>query len=446
MGLLASVPSWIGSCFVSSAASCCTGMICNCCCGSFSCSKSVSTRIFYLLLFITMTILSWILRNWAQDILNFIPMLKDQCPYDLCYGALSVARLMFSYSVFHFLLGLLMIGVKSGDDFRVGFQDGFWPIKILFLMGVTVASFFIPNEFFVYYDWVAFSGAIIFITIQLILLLEFAHSWSENWTVRLQSSEEGSNGWLYALLFATFTMYAIAFTMIVLIYVYFTGGSGSDCKLNIFFVTFTMIVCLLFSLAAVNPKVQEKNPKASLLPASVVTLFSVYLVWSAVMSEPPSENGCNGWTGNVASNISILLGGAMTLVAVSYSTIRASLSSSELMGGRTDPLLIEKSEPIRKKDEEEGKGKKEEEDDVDDDEKEKPVYNYFYFHMIFLLGAMYMSELLTNWSVLSKDNNKIAVDTGYVAVWLKIVSGWLAMLLYVWSLVAPIIFPDRDFS
>jgi serine incorporator 1/3 len=32
------------------------------------------------------------------------------------------------------------------------------------------------------------------------------------------------------------------------------------------------------------------------------------------------------------------------------------------------------------------------------------------------------------------------------SVWVKIISSWLCIGLYLWSLVAPILLPDRDFS
>lgn len=32
------------------------------------------------------------------------------------------------------------------------------------------------------------------------------------------------------------------------------------------------------------------------------------------------------------------------------------------------------------------------------------------------------------------------------AVWIKMVSGWLCLLVYIWTLMAPALFPDRDFS
>ena len=70
-----------------------------------------------------------------------------------------------------------------------------------------------------------------------------------------------------------------------------------------------------------------------------------------------------------------------------------------------------------------------------------------FFHIFMLLGVMYMSMLLTNWAN-STDNTDSNSDfnMGWNSVWVKIVSQWMTMALYSWTLVAPIIFKDRDFS
>ena len=40
----------------------------------------------------------------------------------------------------------------------------------------------------------------------------------------------------------------------------------------------------------------------------------------------------------------------------------------------------------------------------------------------------------------------IHVGNGMASVWVAAVSSWLVSLLYLWSLMAPLCFPDRDFS
>ena len=117
--------------------------------------------------------------------------------------------------------------------------------------------------------------------IQLILLVDFAHSWNESW---LAKAEEGSKchffGVLLSLIFinlflcahnyfflnsptfsglatATVLMYLMSFITTVLLYVYYTKHEGESCAENKFFISFNMILCLVCMIASVNGRVQE---------------------------------------------------------------------------------------------------------------------------------------------------------------------------------------------
>jgi len=85
------------------------------------------------------------------------------------------------------------------------------------------------------------------------------------------------------------------------------------------------------------------------------------------------------------------------------------------------------------------------------EDSDEPVsYSYSYFHFTFFLAAMYLTMVITNWKLPteSQDSNHqttISVDQGEISVWVKIIAGWLTLLIYIWTLVAPILFPDRVF-
>lgn len=91
-------------------------------------------------------------------------------------------------------------------------------------------------------------------------------------------------------------------------------------------------------------------------------------------------------------------------------------------------------------------------DDDKDDERYGSVYNYSFFHFVFAIAAMYIAMVLTNWNTISMENMQapdqddsdfVRIGQSYTAVWVKIVSGWLCHVFYGWSLVAPIVMPDR---
>ena len=40
----------------------------------------------------------------------------------------------------------------------------------------------------------------------------------------------------------------------------------------------------------------------------------------------------------------------------------------------------------------------------------------------------------------------VYIGRSEVAMWMRVVSSWVCMLLYIWSLLAPVIMPDRYVS
>ena len=86
-------------------------------------------------------------------------------------------------------------------------------------------------------------------------------------------------------------------------------------------------------------------------------------------------------------------------------------------------------------------------DEEDGKESEpRPVsYSYTFFHLIFALASMYSAMLLTDWTSAASERSEL-MDVGWTTVWVRISTEWVTAALYIWTLVAPLLFPDRDFS
>eukprot|EP01111_Echinosteliopsis_oligospora_P007692 TRINITY_DN2295_c0_g1_i1.p1 TRINITY_DN2295_c0_g1~~TRINITY_DN2295_c0_g1_i1.p1 ORF type:complete len:462 (-),score=119.91 TRINITY_DN2295_c0_g1_i1:3-1388(-) len=438
------------------AASCCVSMTCNLCGKSFTCQKSAATRGMYVFQFILISVIAYIFSYWAHDWFKDVPVLK-QCDEMQCYGNLSVYRITFGLAVYHLFFAIFLIGAKTSNDWRAGLQDGWWPIKFLCLIGIIVGSFFIPNNFFVGYGWVMVIGAGIFIIVQLVLLIEFAYSWNEGWLRKMEDEEiegSGSNTWYYLLLSVTFLMIAGAISLTGVMYKFF---APNGCGLNAFFITINLIVAIIYCVLCVVPKIREGRPSSGLLQSSVIFLYATYLVWSALMSEPNSmlgdEKQCNPFSyTNGSKAFSVVMGAAFTIISVVWATIRTAGSSENLLGtGESTSSSgggdIDVEKPLINT-------VGDDDDDAMDDEKQGTTYNYTFFHLCFCLGAMYICMLLTNWMTFrsqeptnsTSDDGAISVDSGMASTWIKIVSGWITIILYLWSLVAPVLLPDREWN
>lgn len=79
-----------------------------------------------------------------------------------------------------------------------------------------------------------------------------------------------------------------------------------------------------------------------------------------------------------------------------------------------------------------------------DNEEDTVAYSYSFFHFMLCLGALYVMMTLTNWYSPSSDFNTL--NYNMPALWVKISSTWVCLALYVWTLVAPLILRNREFS
>jgi hypothetical protein len=64
-----------------------------------------------------------------------------------------------------------------------------------------------------------------------------------------------------------------------------------------------------------------------------------------------------------------------------------------------------------------------------------------------MIGSMYLAMLITNWDTIIVDEGDYAtVGKSMVAVWVKIISSWMVLILFGWTIVAPLILPDRSWD
>lgn len=84
-----------------------------------------------------------------------------------------------------------------------------------------IGAFFIPEGSFGP-TWMYFGmiGGFLFILIQLILIIDFAHSWAEAWVGNSELSD--SKKWYYALIGVTFLNYAILIGAVAALFVFYT--------------------------------------------------------------------------------------------------------------------------------------------------------------------------------------------------------------------------------
>ncbi|KAG8451210.1 hypothetical protein GDO86_003452 [Hymenochirus boettgeri] len=286
-------------------------------------------------------------------------------------------------------------------------------------------------------------GGFLFILVQLILIIDLAHSWSQSWLLR---AEDGNTKcWYAALVICTFLLYAASIIAIVFMYIYYT--KSNECVHNKVFISLNLIFCVIISIVSILPKVQDAQPHSGLLQASIITLYTMYVTWSAMANVP--EQNCNPTLLAIATNTTSassstsaqwwdapsIVGLAIYIICTLFISLRSSnnqqvnklMLTEESSGDMSGPTM-EDGGVYR----------------AYDNEEDSVSYSYSFFHFCLVLASLYIMMTLTNWYLPGYDGSYLT--SPWSAVWVKISSSWVGLLLYLWTLVAPLILSDREFN
>lgn len=463
---------------ITSLASCCGAATCSALCTSIggTFQSSILTRITYAFILLLNSLFSWIalspfiVHKLEKASFGFI---NNKCGPDgsECISFTSVYRINFALGIFHLILAGLLVNVKSTSNPRAVIQNGCWKMKIFaWLSLITVNFLLIPDNFFIFYgNNIAIIFSTIFLGIGLILLVDFAHAWAETCLEKIEMEDLTGEGeynagfWKKLLIGGTLTMYVSSIVLTIIMYWFF---AGSGCNMNRTAITLNVVFGIIISIMSVNQTIQESNPHAGLAQSSMVVIYCTYLVMSAVSSEP-DDKYCNPLIRSKGTRTaSVVLGAFFTFIAVAYTTTRAAANSAfidldtaidssdgyissqpnvrnemryqAIKQAVDEGLLPESALNQMNLYDDELNG-----DNANDEERNTVKYNYTLFHIIFFLATQYVATLLTI-NVQQDDlGDFVPVGRTYFSSWVKIVSSWVCFVLYGWSLIAPVLWPDR---
>ena len=462
------VATCVGSCAGAALCSGLKGLFCESGDSSMA-ERRKAAKFVYMGYFLVASVAAWLLRDYGQPLLELIPAF-DACEQPVCYAKTAALRVTAGSAVFHGLLALVMLKVKRTSDSRDALQNANWTVKFLVWMLLMVCAFVIKNDAFIVYAQVARVFGGLFILVQLVILLDFVYEWNRDWLA------QESEFYLGALLACSVVLYVVSGLSIAYMYEWF-GGSG--CELNQFLISLNLVFVLVSTAISLHPDVD-----GGLLTSAVISSYTVYYTYSGLISEPAGT--CNplaptGWEGNEATATMQVGGFFLALASVGYSAVRAG-TNTEAFDLAQDPAppspsLTASLAPTDVKfgaedlDPEHGGASAYTPDhgrpgtgayasaappervaDLAAMEPDGPVpYNYHFFQAIFSLASMYLAMLLIGWSLEGIEQERgssidhLTLDRGWASVWVKVVSAWVCSLLYIWTLVAPLLFPDREF-
>jgi len=248
-------------------------------------------------------------------------------------------------------------------------------------------------------------------------------------------------------------MFIVSLVALILMFVYY-GGAG--CDLQKFFISFTLII----TLAVTGLSITAWIAHGALLPSAVVTLYSYYLLFSALSSDPSS---CNATARQDTLHLVVgLLFGAASICYAGWSLANAGENSGNAQD-KEEGLEFQKVETADGEDEEAGDGEGDEKPkkkmvavksgstEVSAEDALAQSKRGAKFHFVMAASAMYMAMLLTSWGstqeVVSSDYgipSPVAYDLNVESMWIKMVTQWTTIGLYLWTLLAPYVCTSRE--
>jgi len=430
----------------------CAGMMaCHACTDCINTSFKQQVRLGYFVFDGVFVALGILILYGLSGILSEIGFIADiigkyvQCEpgqgIDSCLGVSSIYRLSLALAAMHILI-LLMLLLRNGCS-KV-FNEQVWPFKIFLIIGVFIACFFIKNDSFKLYSSIATVAGGIFLLFQIIMLIDLFYKWGVNW---VKNYDEGGNGWMYLLIITTIILYGGAIYFIVNSFRNFSGvGIGSFASVvNVIFVVVSAILVMV-----------RLNQEASLLTAAAFALITSFLTWSGLSNMDDDQNPLKN--SSSATIINLVVG----LIFVIVSLIYVSLGDSEDTSGQMQAGGVNLPQAVlaeQKNEDDEKRQRLEDEEEagiVRKDAKEMKkelslnIYqtnSFIYFHLILLFASCYVAMLLTNWgSPVLNGKQFQGFQAGDRSMWMKLGTSWAATVLYIWTLIAPALCPNRDFS
>ncbi|XP_020974413.1 probable serine incorporator isoform X2 [Arachis ipaensis] len=301
-------------------------------------------RYVYALFFLVANLLAWAARDYGRGALTEMERLKGCNGGKDCLGAEGVLRVSLGCFIFYIIMFLSTAGTSKLNVTRDTWHSGWWSVKIVLWIAMTVIPFLLPSEFIQIYGEVAHFGAGVFLLIQLVSIIRFI-----TWLNECCESEK------YA----------------------------ARCQIHVmFFATTAYVICL-------------------------VGIILMYIC------EPTGENCIRKSDSATKTDWLSIISFVVAILAIVIATFSTGIDSKCFQFRKDDTPA---------------------EDDV--------PYGYGFFHFVFATGAMYFAMLLIGWNS-HHSMRKWTIDVGWTSTWVRIINEWLAVCVYLWILVAPILWKNR---
>ena len=443
------------------------------------------------------------LASWATllahacDAVGTVSGASDAAGVSACFGLQAVYRVSAALCGFFAIMLAVVLVLPVA-------HHGAWLLKLVAFLVLLGCSLLISNTFFAGYAQVSRFGSVVFLVIQCIIVVDLAYALHEGLLARIEQRERAleragiepgclSNGWKVLYLGASAVLAGGSVACLGAMYPAF-GTPG--CQLGQFFISETLVVGLLLLVASVADCGGKGGTAAGLLPPSVLWAYCTYLAYGALTNNP--NTACNVVAANATAPTSVYVGLVFVILSVSWAayssagglvravtgvaahdraaaaaaaapaekrpvTGAARASSSPVVSAATGGAGAPKTTAADYADAEDaaaadgstpqwGSGRSAKAagagaDADEGDSADEPDRLAWVFHLVMAFAGLYLAMLCTNWGNVEAINSASGnPELSLASMWVRIASQWLIYALYGWSLIAPRVCPNRDFS
>jgi len=455
-----------------------TGACCLCSSATTGCnqagqaSKKAAGMIYVLFVFLA-ALLAMVLKTWGSKLIVHVPGAGDYgCTEEWCYGNESVYRVSFGLVMF-FAVNMIVA------PFCQAWHTGMWGLKFLLLPALIGAAYLVPAPFYEHYESFARIASSLFILLQCLILVEMAYDMHEWLVAKADEADEGqdaslcSNGYRATYIALCVGCSGGSVVGCIAMYSYFGCGAGPAS------ISLTLLAVLVFTAVSIS------EWGRGLLVGSVISIYITWLEFSAMTSMPSDIPGCNPFASLGSSagddSTSVWLGLLFAAVSVGYAGYSAATGALDALSLDGDPDVHSRAggettgsdgEDSARIYQQLAEGGTDENKMNDERQRERNIRaleagrsrrksraeslreaagdagQVALFHFVMICCGFYLGMVLTNWADTpdNNDTSEAAAGTSNTSMWVKLISQYVTMALYTWSIFAPLICSDRDFG
>jgi len=347
---------------------------------------------------------------------------RTLCESQTCAGYWAVFRMSFTLSSF-FCCMLLLTACKSA--FSTVVHSGFWLVKFVAVGSIFAATLFMPNDVFAYFAWIARFVAPLFLLYQIIVFIDFGYTMSEKCVQRDEDQSQllclpnSGNKYKGIMLVCSIVLILGSIAASGVMFSYFPVAG---CAINGVLNSTNLVLVLLHTAIAISPIAEH----GSILTSSVVGAYTTWLCFSSLQSSPFAQCNPSLSQDHVGSLVvSVIIAG----LSIGYLSFK--IANRLGRGGKApESSLGADSVTVA----------------VGAEEVEVEPRSYANYYLAMFTVSMYIAMLLTNWGSSPEGTLSQKYNIGLASSWLQAAACWTCSILYLWTLIAPRLFPNRDFS